>query len=66
MVEWFFGLLTQRQLKRGVFTSVQELEATIKDFIDRHNESPIPFVWTKSVEEILEKVARARATLQND
>lgn len=66
LVERFFGLLTQRQLKRGVFTSVQELEAAIKDFINRHNESPKPFVWTKSVEEILEKVARARATLQND
>lgn len=65
LVERFFGLLTQKQLKRGVFTSVKELESAITEFIDRHNESPKPFVWTKSVEEILEKVGRARATLQN-
>jgi transposase len=65
LVERFFGLLTQRQLKRGVFTSVAELEAAITDFVDRHNESPKPFVWTKSVEEILEKVGRAKLALQN-
>lgn len=65
LVERFFGLLTQRQLKRGVFTSVKELEAAIRDFIDQHNDSPQPFVWTKSVEEILEKVGRARAVLRN-
>ncbi len=34
-------------------------------FIDRHNESPKPFVWTKKAEEILEKVGRAKAALQN-
>ncbi len=65
LVERFFGLLTQKQLKRGVFTSVKELEAAITEYIDRHNETPKPFVWTKSVEEILEKVGRAKAALQN-
>jgi transposase len=65
LVERFFGLLTQKQLKRGVFNSVKELEATIMQFIDRHNESPKPFVWTKKAEEILEKVGRAKAALQN-
>jgi hypothetical protein len=65
LVERFFGLLTQRQLKRGVFTSVSELEAAITTFIDRHNELPTPSVWTKGVDEILEKVGRARAALQN-
>ncbi|MBL3619314.1 MAG: transposase, partial [gamma proteobacterium endosymbiont of Lamellibrachia anaximandri] len=34
LVERFFGLLTQKQLKRGVFTSVKELEAAIGQFID--------------------------------
>ena len=65
LVERFFGLLTQRQLERGVFSSVAELEAAITDFVERHNESPKPFVWTKSVEEILEKVGRAKVVLQN-
>ena len=65
LVERFFGLLTEKQLKRGVFTSVKELEASIYDFIARHNESPKPFVWTKSAEAILEKVNRARTVLRN-
>lgn len=65
LVERFFGVLTARQLKRGVFTSVAELEEKIIEYIDRNNEHPKPFVWTKSAESILEKVARARATLNN-
>ena len=65
LVERFFGLLTEKQLKRGVLTSVKELEAAIYDVIARHNESPKPFVWTKSAEAILEKVNRARTVLGN-
>ena len=65
LVERFFGVLTQKQLKRGIFTSVSELETAINDFIKRHNESPKPFVWTKSAEAILEKVNRARRVLSN-
>ncbi len=63
LVERFFGLLTERQLRRGIFTSVKELEAAIMQFIEVHNESEKPFVWTKSAEEILSKVARARQAL---
>lgn len=65
LVERFFGVLTQKQLKRGVFTSVDELEKKIIDYIDTNNQNPKPFVWTKSAEEILEKVSRARSTLDN-
>jgi transposase len=64
LVERFFGLLTDKAIRRGVFTSVKELEAAIHEFIDAHNEDPVPFVWTASVAKILDKVARARATLQ--
>lgn len=63
LVERFFGLLTEKQLRRGIFTSVKELEETIMQFIERHNESKKPFVWTKSAEEILVKVRRAREAL---
>ncbi len=63
LVERFFGLLTQKQLKRGVFNSVQELEKSIMDFIEKRNEDCKPFIWTKSAEQILNKVERARATL---
>ena len=65
LVERFFGVLTEHQLKRGVFTSVDELEQKIIAYIDNNNKNPKPFVWTKSAEEILAKVSRARATLDN-
>ena len=65
LVERFFGVLTEKQLKRGVFTSVEELEQKIIAYIDANNENPKPFVWTKSAEDILEKVNRARSTLDN-
>jgi len=63
LVERFFGLLTEKQLRRGIFTSVKELEKAIMQFIETHNEKNKPFIWTKSAEEILTKVDRARQTL---
>jgi transposase len=63
LVERFFGLITDKAIKRGVFSSVKELEDKLMQFIDQGNKNPKPFVWTKSVEVILEKVARARAAL---
>ena len=65
LVERFFSVLTEKQLKRGVFTSVDELEQKIIEYIDKNNKNPKPFVWTKSAKEILEKVNRARSTLDN-
>jgi transposase len=63
LVERFFGLITDKALRRGVFTSVKELERQIHTFIDQHNDKPKPFVWTKSASKILEKVNRAKKTL---
>jgi len=57
-------LLTERQLKRGIFVSVEELEKCIMSYIETNNIDSVPFVWTKSAEEILEKVSRAKATLK--
>ena len=65
LVERFFGVLTEKQLRRGVFTSVKELEKSIMDFIKSHNENKKPFVWTKTTEQILEEVARARSKLSS-
>ena len=65
LVERFFGVLTEKQLKRGVFTSVADLEHKILEYIDKQNTNPKPFVWTKSAEDILKKVNRARSTLNN-
>jgi transposase len=63
LVERFFGLITDKQIRRGVFSSVADLEEKIMQFISAHNENPKPFVWTKSVKEILVKTNRARLAL---
>jgi transposase len=60
-VERWFGLLTQRQIKRGSHHTVRDLEAAIEQFIAAHNENPKPFVWTKSADQILENLRRFAA-----
>ncbi len=57
-VERWFAELTRKQLRRGVHTSTAQLEADIRDFIERHNEAPKPYRWTKSADEILASVKR--------
>jgi transposase len=56
-IERWFGLLTERQIKRGAHCSVKELESAIYEFLEVHNSDPAPFKWTKSADEILNKVA---------
>ncbi len=63
MVERFFRDLTQNRLRRGVFRDLEELIMAIGDYIDRHNDSPKPFIWTARASDILEKVKRARRAL---
>ena len=63
LVERFFSTLTEKQIRRGVFTSVAHLEKCIKNYLDTYNENPRPLVWTKSVKEITEKVGRGRRAL---
>src|SRR5271165_178159 len=65
MVERFFRDLTQNRLRRGVFRDVEELIMAMGDYIDKHNDNPKPFVWTAKASDILEKVKRARAALDN-
>ena len=57
-VERWFAELTRKQLRRGVHTSTRQLERDIRNFIERHNENPKPFRWTKSADEILASVKR--------
>ena len=65
LVERFFANLTEQRLRRSAFTSVKELEAMLREYVDRHNEFPTPITWTKSAEEIIKKVQRARQRLDN-
>jgi transposase len=57
-VERWFAELTRKQLRRGVHTSTKQLETDIRGFIERHNENPKPYRWTKSADEILASVKR--------
>ena len=52
------------RLKRGVFTSIVELQAAINRFIAETNNKPKPFVWTKSADAILAAVQRGRQALE--
>src|ERR1700692_81262 len=58
LVERWFALLTERQLRRGVHRSTKELKAAIDDFIQHHNRDPKPFIWHKTADQILDSVAR--------
>ncbi len=57
-IERFFALLTDRQIRRGVFRSVAALKAAIAVFIEQHNAAPKPFRWTKSADDILASIER--------
>ena len=62
-VERWFGLLTDKLIRRGVHTSVQALENDIKAWIATWNDNPRPFTWTKTADEILSSLADYLAKL---
>jgi hypothetical protein len=57
-VERWFGLLSQKQIKRGAHRSTRALEEAIRAYVAITNESPKPFIWTKTADEIFASVAR--------
>lgn len=64
LIERWFGELTNKRIRRGSFHSVEDLTATIDEFLAAWNERPKPFVWTATVDSILAKLARCRQTLE--
>jgi len=64
LVERWFGEITRKRIRRGAFRSVKELEDAIYAYVDHHNKNPKPFVWTKKVDDIIEKVDRCKAILK--
>jgi transposase len=58
LVERFFGLLTEKALKRGSHTSIPQLREAILAYVDAHNARGKPFMWTKTADEILDKMRR--------
>jgi transposase len=62
--ERWFRELTEKAIRRGVFHSVPELITAIDDFLQAHNNDPKPFIWTASIDSILEKIGRCKAVLE--
>ena len=60
LVECFFSIITRQAIRRGSYTSVRQLTATIGAFIDHWNDHPRLFAWTKNADEILGKIHRAK------
>jgi transposase len=55
LVEVWFSMIERQAIHRGVFTSVKDLNAKIRAYIDGWNDRSHPFVWTKTADEILKK-----------
>lgn len=64
LVERWFGELTDKRVRRGTFVSVADLTAAIDEYLSAWNSAPKPFVWTATVDSILEKLKRCRQTLE--
>jgi len=56
-VERWFALLTDHKLRRGVHKSVPALEKDIRTWVKNWNQNPRPFTWTKTADQILERLA---------
>lgn len=65
LIERWFRELTQQCLRRNSFTNVKRLIEVIMKFVESHNEEPMSFIWTAKTEDILDKVKRAKAALDN-
>ena len=57
-MERWFGLLTERQIRRGSHHSVRALEDAIRVYLKANNEHPKPFTWVKTADQILTSIAR--------
>jgi transposase len=65
LVERWFREITDKRIRRGVFRNVRQLIDAIMDYVEHHNENPTAFIWTAKIENILAKIERARAVLNN-
>ena len=63
LIERWFKELTDKRLRRGVFTNVPELIEAITTWGDHWNDDPSPLIWHASAEEIIKKIRRGRTAL---
>jgi len=57
-VERWFGLITDKAIRRGTFKNVKELCRKIDAFVEHYNQNPKPFAWTATADSIFEKITR--------
>jgi transposase len=63
LIERWFAHLTQKRIRRGSFHNVRALMQAIYDYIDSNNHKPHIFVWTASVEHIMNKLGKCKEAL---
>jgi len=66
LIERWFGKLTDKAIRRGIFHSVPELINAIETYLQANNQDPQPFIWTATAEQILTKVRRGRVALETN
>jgi len=64
LIERWFAELTNKRIRRDSFLSVDDLIIAINEFLTAWNDNPKLFVWTATVDSIVEKLARCRQTLE--
>ena len=64
-VEGFFATLTKRRLKRGVFHSIVDLQASINRFLKEHNTQSKPLTWPADPDKIIAAVRRGHQMLDS-
>ena len=63
LVEVWFGIIERQAIRRGTFPSVRDLMIKIRDFINGWNQRKHPFIWTKTPDQILDKIKRKHSKL---
>ena len=53
-----FGIITNKAIRRGSFSSVKQLVERIDHFVQSHNQGSHPFAWTATADAILEELGR--------
>ena len=57
-MERWFGIITEKAIRRGTFQNVKELVNKIDSFVKNYNKKAKPFVWTATPESIFLKIKR--------
>ena len=59
LVERFFAEITAKRIRRGSYSSVDDLKGAIYNYLLQQNAKPKPFVWSKTADDIINRERRA-------